>query len=75
MVNAPSASRESLALDHSLRKYLIGHDVVTVTFMGWAGLKNGELRRNTGANRSFISQSLLNCVNMLLLYGGDKSRP
>jgi hypothetical protein len=32
-------------LDHSLRKYLSGHDVVTVSFMGWAGLKNGELLR------------------------------
>jgi hypothetical protein len=30
-------------LDHSLRKHLIGHDVVTVSFMGWAGLRNGEL--------------------------------
>jgi hypothetical protein len=30
-------------LDHSLRKLLTGHDVVTVTFMGWAGLQNGEL--------------------------------
>jgi hypothetical protein len=29
-------------LDHSLREYLSGHDVVTVSFMGWAGLKNGE---------------------------------
>lgn len=32
-------------LDHSLRKLLSGHDVVTVSFMGWAGLKNGELLR------------------------------
>jgi hypothetical protein len=32
-------------LDHSLRKHLSGHDVVTVSFMGWAGLKNGELLR------------------------------
>jgi hypothetical protein len=32
-------------LDHSLRKYLSGHDVVTVNFMGWAGLKNGDLLR------------------------------
>jgi predicted nuclease of predicted toxin-antitoxin system len=30
-------------LDHALRKLLKGHDVVTVSFMGWAGLKNGEL--------------------------------
>ncbi len=32
-------------LDHSLRKYLSGHDVVTVNYMGWAGLKNGDLLR------------------------------
>jgi hypothetical protein len=30
-------------LDHALRKLLGPHDVVTVTYMGWAGLKNGEL--------------------------------
>lgn len=30
-------------LDHALRKLLEPHDVVTVTYMGWAGLKNGEL--------------------------------
>jgi hypothetical protein len=32
-------------LDHALRKLLGPHEVVTVTFMGWAGLKNGELLR------------------------------
>lgn len=37
-------------LDHSLRKYLGGHDVVTVTFMGWAGLKNGELLETAEEN-------------------------
>jgi predicted nuclease of predicted toxin-antitoxin system len=37
-------------LDHSLRKYLNGHDVVTVSFMGWAGLKNGELLRTAEEN-------------------------
>jgi hypothetical protein len=30
-------------LDHALRKLLGQHEVVTVTYMGWAGLKNGEL--------------------------------
>ena len=30
-------------LDHALRKLLGRHEVVTVTYMGWAGLKNGEL--------------------------------
>jgi hypothetical protein len=32
-------------LDHALRKLLIGHDVVTVSFMGWNGLHNGDLLR------------------------------
>jgi hypothetical protein len=30
-------------LDHALRKLLGPHEVVTVAFMGWGGLKNGEL--------------------------------
>jgi hypothetical protein len=30
-------------LDHALRKFLGRHEVVTVTYMGWAGLRNGEL--------------------------------
>jgi hypothetical protein len=30
-------------LDHALRTLLGQHEVVTVTYMGWAGLKNGEL--------------------------------
>ena len=32
-------------LPHELRKLLVGHDVVTVAYLGWAGLKNGELLR------------------------------
>lgn len=32
-------------LDHALRKLLGPHEVVTAAFMGWAGLKNGELLR------------------------------
>lgn len=32
-------------LDHALRKLLEPIDVVTVTYMGWAGLKNGDLLR------------------------------
>jgi len=32
-------------LDHALRKLLGPHEIVTVTYMGWAGLKNGELLR------------------------------
>jgi hypothetical protein len=30
-------------LDHALRTLLGQHEVLTVTYMGWAGLKNGEL--------------------------------
>jgi hypothetical protein len=30
-------------LDHALRKLLGQHTVVTVTYRGWAGLRNGEL--------------------------------
>jgi hypothetical protein len=32
-------------LDHALRKLLGHHEVVTVAFMGWSGLRNGELLR------------------------------
>lgn len=32
-------------LDHALRKLLQDHEVFTVTYMGWTGLKNGELLR------------------------------
>ena len=37
-------------LDHRLRKYLGEHDVVTVSYMGWIGLKNGELLRMAEEN-------------------------
>lgn len=30
-------------LDHALRRLLGRHEVVTVTYMGWAGLLNGAL--------------------------------
>jgi predicted nuclease of predicted toxin-antitoxin system len=30
-------------LDHALRTLLPPHQVVTASYMGWAGLKNGEL--------------------------------
>lgn len=32
-------------LDHASRNLLGRHDVATVTYMGWASLKNGELLR------------------------------
>ena len=37
-------------LDHALR-YLLGqHEVMTVAYMGWASLKNGELQRTAEEN-------------------------
>jgi len=30
-------------LDHGLRRLLAPHEVVTVAYMGWSGLRNGEL--------------------------------
>jgi hypothetical protein len=30
-------------LDHALRTLLGKHEVLTVTYLGWTGLKNGEL--------------------------------
>jgi len=35
-------------LPHDLGAALIGHDVVTVQGLGWAGIKNGELLRRAG---------------------------
>lgn len=32
-------------LDHALRKLLGNHEVVTVAYMGWAGVQNGALLR------------------------------
>jgi hypothetical protein len=37
-------------LDHALRKLLGPHEVVTVTYMGWAGVLNGELLRAAEQN-------------------------
>jgi len=37
-------------LDHALRNLLGPHEVVTVAFMGWASLKNGELLRTAEDN-------------------------
>jgi hypothetical protein len=37
-------------LDHALRKLIGQHEVVTVTYMGWAGLKNGELLQTAEDN-------------------------
>ena len=37
-------------LDHALRQLVGLHEVVTVAYMGWAGLKNGELLRTAEEN-------------------------
>jgi hypothetical protein len=37
-------------LPHELRKLIPGHDVYTVAYCGWAGVKNGELLRRAGAD-------------------------
>ena len=37
-------------LDHRLRNHLGVHDVVTVSYLGWMGLKNGELLRMAEEN-------------------------
>jgi hypothetical protein len=37
-------------LDHALRRFLEGHEVVTGAYMGWACLKNGELIRTAEEN-------------------------
>ena len=37
-------------LDHALRNLLGHHEVVTVAYMSWAGLKNGELLRTAEDN-------------------------
>ena len=39
-------------LPHDLRKLLPGHDVFTVAYLGWAGVKNGELLRRAAADGS-----------------------
>ncbi|MBL8293295.1 MAG: DUF5615 family PIN-like protein [Bryobacterales bacterium] len=30
-------------IDHRLRRHLGSHDIITVSFRGWDGLKNGKL--------------------------------
>jgi hypothetical protein len=37
-------------LDHGLRRLLAPHEVVTVSYKGWSGLKNGELLRAAEAD-------------------------
>jgi predicted nuclease of predicted toxin-antitoxin system len=37
-------------LPHRLRVELAGHEVFTAAFMGWAGVKNGELLRLVETN-------------------------
>jgi hypothetical protein len=36
-------------LPHKLRNEITAHEVLTVAFMGWSGLKNGDLLANAAA--------------------------
>jgi hypothetical protein len=36
-------------LPHSLRQEIPGHQVVTIAFLGWSGVKNGELLQKAAA--------------------------
>lgn len=37
-------------VSHRLRNALVGHEVFTVRYLGWSGLKNGELLRTAEAH-------------------------
>jgi hypothetical protein len=37
-------------LPHALRKHVVGHDVYTVQYQGWSGLKNGALLTQAAAD-------------------------
>jgi predicted nuclease of predicted toxin-antitoxin system len=37
-------------LPHDLRHFLAGHDVFTVAYQGWSGLRNGELLAQAAAD-------------------------
>jgi hypothetical protein len=37
-------------LPHDFRHEIAGHDVFTVDFLGWSGLKNGELLAQAAAS-------------------------
>lgn len=41
-------------LPHDLRHLLVGHEVFTVTFMGWSGIQNGELLKKA-AEGGFVA--------------------
>jgi hypothetical protein len=55
-------------LAHRLRKNLGAHDVLTVRYKGWAGLKNGELLRtaeNDGIEVFLTGDQTLTCEQNL----------
>jgi predicted nuclease of predicted toxin-antitoxin system len=39
-------------IPHKLRQFLPGHEVFTVAYMGWSGMRNGQLLA-TAANEGF----------------------
>jgi hypothetical protein len=55
-------------LDHALRHLLGPHEIVTVAYMGWASLKNGELLRTAeenGFDVFFTGDGTLSCEQNL----------
>ncbi|MBA3484479.1 MAG: DUF5615 family PIN-like protein [Pirellulales bacterium] len=36
-------------LPHRLRHEIVGHEVVTIAYLGWSGVENGELLRRAAA--------------------------
>jgi hypothetical protein len=53
-------------IHHGFRKLLVGHDVFTVQYMGWAGYKNGKLLEK--ANGEF---DVLLTLDSNLIYQND----
>jgi len=49
-------------LPHALRRELLGHDVFTVQYLGWSGLKNGALLARAAASGFEVMVTLDNNV-------------
>lgn len=48
-------------LPHKLRHELLGHDVFTVQYQGWSGLKNGALLAQAAAS-GFEAMVTMTCI-------------
>jgi hypothetical protein len=65
-------------LDHALRNMLGHHEVVTVAYMGWAGLKNGELLRTAqedGVDVLLTGDGTLTCQRSSLRLTAPRPAP